>query len=103
MTPRKVLDVEAEGAERVIAGDGGPILDLPAVVIGPATISRWTPSDEERAAIAAGSDILLMQLNYGQPLQPLCPVGLRAGVALDRASLVFVVGNLLDPIETPPA
>ena len=41
-------------------------------------ISRWTLSPEERAAIAAGEDIYLEQLTFGNPLQPQRPsVGLR--------------------------
>lgn len=33
-------------------------------------LSRWTPTDREREAIAAGADILLFNWTFNQPLQP---------------------------------
>jgi hypothetical protein len=38
---------------------------------GVALLTRWTFTDEERAAIAEGEDIYLLCLTHGQPLQPL--------------------------------
>lgn len=32
--------------------------------------SRWTPTSEQRQAIAAGADIFLTVLTFGHPLQP---------------------------------
>jgi len=37
----------------------------------PFLLTRWTFTDEERAAIAAGEDLYLGVLTFGQPLQPL--------------------------------
>lgn len=36
-------------------------------------LTRWTFTAEERAAIAAGEDLYLGILTFGQPLQPLSP------------------------------
>lgn len=36
-------------------------------------LTRWRFTDEERAAIAAGEDLYLGVLTFGQPLQPLAP------------------------------
>lgn len=38
----------------------------------PVVLSRWKPSDEERERIAAGEDLYLAVLTFGEPLQPLC-------------------------------
>lgn len=35
-------------------------------------VSRWTFTKEERAAIAAGADILVTQLTFGSLFQPTC-------------------------------
>lgn len=41
-------------------------------------ISRWTFSEEERKAIAAGEDLYLEQLTFGRRFQPILPtIGLR--------------------------
>lgn len=41
-------------------------------------ISRWSLTDEERQRIAAGEDLYIEVLTFGEPLQPLLPtVGLR--------------------------
>jgi hypothetical protein len=34
-------------------------------------ISRWTLTDDQRAAIGRGDDIFLMLLTHGNPLQPI--------------------------------
>jgi hypothetical protein len=34
-------------------------------------LSRWSPNSEQREAIAAGCDIFLELLTFGQPLQPI--------------------------------
>lgn len=33
-------------------------------------LTRWRFTDEERAAIAAGADVVMTQLTFGQPFQP---------------------------------
>ncbi len=37
---------------------------------GLSAITRWTPTDEQREAIANGADILLEVFHFGQPLSP---------------------------------
>ncbi len=39
----------------------------------PVLLTRWTFTDEERAAIANGEDLYLAVLTFGKPLQPLAP------------------------------
>jgi hypothetical protein len=39
-------------------------------------VTRWAFSDEERRQIAAGEDIYVAQLNWGNPMTPIL-VGLR--------------------------
>lgn len=39
----------------------------------PMLLTRWTFTAEERERIAAGEDLYLGVLTYGQPLQPLAP------------------------------
>lgn len=69
--------------ERVIARDQPEYIPLPVldIVIGtvPALLTRWRPSDEERAAIAKGADIWLETMTFGEPMQPVritteCPL-----------------------------
>lgn len=72
-----------ESDEFVIAKDQPQYIPLPAVAIqtpeGIAVVTRWRPTDEERAQLAAGADIWLSSLTFGGPLQPVrltieCPV-----------------------------
>lgn len=39
----------------------------------PFVVSRWTFTQEERARIAAGEDIVIAHLTGGGPMQPLAP------------------------------
>jgi hypothetical protein len=39
----------------------------------PYLLTRWRFTDAERTAIAAGEDLYLAVLTFGQPLQPLAP------------------------------
>ena len=54
---------------------------LPIVrILGPEgrVISKWTLTDEERMAIAAGADLFIEQLTFNEYFQPILPtVGLR--------------------------
>lgn len=48
-------------------------------------ISRWTLTDDERAAIAQGEDLYLEQLTFNNPLQPILPtVGLSGVARVDK-------------------
>jgi len=46
-----------------------PLSVLPGA-LGSSAVSRWTPCDEQRKAIAEGADIYLENFHFGQPLSP---------------------------------
>lgn len=48
-------------------GDGFKTVDVQAVV------TRWQLTDDEREAIAAGGDLYLTTLTFGEPYQPIRP------------------------------
>jgi hypothetical protein len=58
----------------VVFGKGQPEYEpLPAVYLDTLSrpvLSRWRFTEEERAAIAAGADIVLTILTFGGPLAP---------------------------------
>lgn len=63
-----------ESREVVYAKDQPEYLPLRALVsdgLKRRVISRWTLTEEERKAVAAGDDIFLMLLTHGYPLQPI--------------------------------
>lgn len=72
MTPVDVGIAPPAGWKRVIfAKDQPEYVPLPTLrCIDGRVLSRWQPSPEERAAIAAGQDVYLTMLTFGQPLQP---------------------------------
>jgi len=58
------------------------------VVVGPPPryrmISQWVLTDNERTAIAAGANIFIEQLTFGNSFQPILPtVGLRDFCPMD--------------------
>ena len=60
--------------EMAFAADGSAIPFSIAVYdygIATGLLTRWRLTPEERAMIAAGQDIYVMQLNYGEPMAPL--------------------------------
>jgi hypothetical protein len=65
------------GEEIMLAEEQTEYRTLPAtpVAIGDqlGLCTRWTFTPEERAQIAAGEDLFLVILTFGQPLQPLDP------------------------------
>lgn len=66
-----VLTEEFVSSEIRIAEHQDEYQTLPALSLTDgSTISRWRPTDEERAAIAQGADILLYVLNGSDKLQP---------------------------------
>jgi hypothetical protein len=63
----------SEPIEVVYGKDQEQYNPLPAVYLDtPArpVLSRWRLTDEERAAIAAGADVVLTLLTFGHPLTP---------------------------------
>lgn len=80
-----------EHEEIVIARDQPEYIPLPALsividlggVAVPGILTRWRPTDEERAALANGADIWLETMTFGDPLQPIrlsveCPITTEA-------------------------
>lgn len=63
----------SEGIEIVLGKNQRQYIPLPAVYLSTPTVpmlTRWRFSDEERAQIAAGADIVLTQLTFGTPFSP---------------------------------
>lgn len=63
----------SELIEVILGKDQPEYIPLPAVYLSERTvpmITRWRLTDEERAAIAAGADIVLTQLTFSYPFQP---------------------------------
>lgn len=61
--------------EIVLGKDQPEYLPLPAVYLNtPACpmITRWRLTDAERAAVAQGADVVLQQLTFMNPFQPVC-------------------------------
>lgn len=73
MTPVSPV-LPGSSAIEIVLGKGQPqYVPLPAVYLDtPARpmITRFRLNDEERAAIAEGADIVLQQLTFGTPFQP---------------------------------
>ncbi len=49
-------------------------------------ISRWTPTCQQRLAIAQGEDLYLELKTYGGPLQP---IRLTVGMTIDEAKTIL--------------
>ncbi len=61
------------GIEIVLGKDQPQYLPLPAVYLNNPCVpmlTRWRFSDAERAQIAAGADLVLTQLTFGEPFRP---------------------------------
>lgn len=81
-----------EADEVIIARDQPEYIPLPALGIEltlpgfgtvPGLLTRWRPSDEERAALANGADVWIETMTFGQPMQPVristeCPLAQEA-------------------------
>ena len=72
MTPVEPIKPANMDARAVtIAANQPQYNPLPALVEPDGTVhTRWQLTDEERAAIAAGADLMLSVLTFRQPLQP---------------------------------
>ena len=63
----------SEAIEIVIGKDQPEYVPLPAVYLNARTVpmlTRWRFTEQERAAIAAGADVVMTQLTFGLPFQP---------------------------------
>lgn len=70
------IDAGAQyGREITIGANQDGVLPLPARYAedGVEVITRWELSDAERKALIGGADIMLRQMTFGRPLQPLMP------------------------------
>lgn len=88
MMPVSPVMPGSEPIELILGKDQKEYTPLPAVYLDRRDrpmITRWRFTDEERAAIAAGADIVLQQLTFCQPFQP---VNLQ--VVMPDAHPVFV-------------
>ena len=79
-----------EANEIVVAREQDQYVPLPAlpitlevgfapIEIVKGLLTRWRPTDEERAALANGADIWLETMTFGEPMQPVristeCPI-----------------------------
>lgn len=72
--PRVDLSLVPTGSKStIIKGNGDTILDLPSIITPRgAIITRWSPTDEERARIASGEDLYLTIWSHGRPIDPIC-------------------------------
>lgn len=72
MKPISPVMPGSEPIEVVLGKDQPEYVPLPAVYLDTVAcpmITRWELNDEERAAVAAGADIVLQQLTFRQPFQ----------------------------------
>ena len=73
MSPKSPVMPGSESIEVVLGKDQPEYLPLPCVSLDtPARpmLTRWELSDEERMALAQGADIVLTQLTFAHPFQP---------------------------------
>jgi hypothetical protein len=73
MTPVSPVMPGSEPIEVVLGENQPEYVPLPAVYLDTVArpmITRWRLSVEEREAVAAGADIVLQQLTFRQPFQP---------------------------------
>ena len=74
---------ELEGAEQTVAKhQADKFIPIRALIDGTRHLTRWTPTEEQRKAIAAGADLYVESLSFGRPLQAL---RLTVGMTIDEA------------------
>lgn len=71
-----------EEFEVVYAKNDPDYLPLPVLRTEHAMLSRWRLTDEERAYIAAGGDLFICVLHFGEKLQPIMPIAKSAEEAV---------------------
>jgi hypothetical protein len=73
MTPTSPVLPGSESIEIVLGRNQPQYTPLPAVYLDTPCkpmITRWRLTDEERDAVANGADVILQQLTFGEPFQP---------------------------------
>lgn len=63
-----------EEFEVVYAKDDPAYLPLPVLRTKNVLISRWKLTEAERAHLAAGGDLFICMLHFGENLQPMMPI-----------------------------
>lgn len=81
---------ELEGLEITFARDQPQYRKLRAITDHTRVLTRWTPSPEQRALIAAGEDIFLECLTFGSKLQP---VRLSIGLTVEEAKKLLKLAD----------
>lgn len=76
MIPTSPVIPGADAIEQEVGKGQKEYLALPVFRTELASISRWKLSEDERAYIAAGGDLFIAQLNFGQQLYPIMPLAL---------------------------
>ena len=77
---------ELAGADIIIAKNQEGVNPLRAITDHTTVLTRWTPTEEQRQAIASGDDIFLEVRTYGTLLQP---VRLTVGMTIDEAKEIL--------------
>lgn len=107
MTTRPVLDDLTGAAPFIVTlkGDGANIRDLEVVRLPPATYVRYVLSDDERALVANGGDILVGVLNGDQAFAPIFVGALVPEIPVDIGQMALLTNTLLgeEPEEEPEA
>lgn len=73
MKPVSPVLPQSEGIEVVLGKDQPQYIPLPAIYLDRPDcpmITRWQLTEEEREMIAQGADIILQQLTFQHPFQP---------------------------------
>ena len=83
MIPTSPVIQGAQEHEVTYAKDQKEYLPLPCIRTEKALLSRWRLTEEERAHIAEGGDLFIVQLHFGDLLQPICPVAASEEQALE--------------------
>jgi hypothetical protein len=73
MQPVSPVMPGSEAIETVFGKDQPEYTPLPSVYLNLPSrpvYNRWRPTDEERAALVAGADVVLCQLTFNKPYHP---------------------------------
>ena len=83
MIPISPVILGAQEHEVTYAKDQKEYVPLPCIRTEHALLSRWRLSEEERAHIAEGGDLFIVQLYFGELFQPICPLATTENEALE--------------------
>jgi hypothetical protein len=86
MQPASPVIPGSEIIEVTYGADQPQYIPLPVFRTDNIVMSRWKFSDEERAYIAAGGDLFITQMTFGQGLQPILPMATSPEIALESVT-----------------